>query len=184
MTPGTRVAAVAALFVLFLAGLGAPGLWEKDEGRYAQAAARRSGLFALALSPAILALCLLVAAVVRERMARRRETALLRVLGWTPADVVRLQLYRALALALPAVAVGALIAWLAVFRPGANWIGPWLLGWHSWPPTFALVSAGSLPRLVQVAVLVLAPFLAAVLLPTVAGSVRAPLDLLTGGGRR
>lgn len=153
-------------------------------GRYAQTAARRSGLFVFVLVPAILALCLLVAAVGRERMSRRRETALLRVLGWTPADVVRLQLYRALALALPAVAVGALLAWLAVFWPGASWIGPWLLGWHSWPPAFALVAAGSLSRLVPVAVLVLAPFLAATLLPAVAGSVRAPLDLLTGGGRR
>jgi hypothetical protein len=47
-----------------------------------------------------------------------------------------------------------------------------------------LVSAGSLLELVHAGILVLAPFLAAVVVPAAAGSVRAPFELLTGGSRR
>ena len=153
-------------------------------GRYRQAVSRRSGLFTLAMLPAGLSLCLLVTAAVREHMGRRREVALLKVLGWATSQVVRLQLYRALAVALPAVSGGALLAWLAVFWPGAGWVGPWLLGWSEWPPAFNLVSTGSLVWLIPLGALVLAPFLVAVLLPAIAGSVRTPLDLLTGGPRQ
>jgi hypothetical protein len=153
-------------------------------GGYGQAAARRSGLMVTVLLPAVLAMGLLAAYQVREGMGRRREIALLKVLGWCGADVVRWRLYRALAVALPAVAVGALAAWMAVFWPGGGWVGPWLLGWDNWPPTLRLVSSGSLMQLVHVGLLVLAPFLAAVVLPAASISLRAPLDLLVGGSRR
>ncbi|MEE4608016.1 MAG: FtsX-like permease family protein [Desulfobacteraceae bacterium] len=153
-------------------------------GGYGRAAARGSGLLVIVLLPAALAMGLLVAYQVREGMGRRREIALLKALGWSGSDVVRWRLYRALAVALPAVAVGALAAWMAIFWPGGAWVGPWLLGWDNWPPTLRLVSTGSLMQLVHVAILVLAPFLAAVVLPAASISVRAPLELLVGGSRR
>lgn len=158
----------------------------RDEamGRYGQAAARGGGLLVIALLPAVLAMGLLAAHQVREGMGRRREIALLKALGWSGSDVVRWRLYRALAVALPAVAVGAAGAWMAVFWPGGGWIGPWLLGWDNWPPTLRLVSSGSLMQLGHVGILVLAPFLAAVVLPAAAISLRAPLELLVGGSER
>lgn len=153
-------------------------------GRYSQAAARRGGLMVIVLLPAAIAMGLLVAYQIREGMGRRREIALLKALGWSSTDVVRWRLYRALAVALPAVALGALGAWMGVFWPGGGWIGPWLLGWDNWPPVLRLVSTGSLLELVHAGILVLAPFLAAVVVPAAAGSVRAPFELLTGGSRR
>lgn len=47
MSAPFRIAMLALLLAIFLASLGAPGFWEKDEGRYAQAARemRRSGDF-------------------------------------------------------------------------------------------------------------------------------------------
>jgi len=59
---------------------------------------RRSSIVSVAMLPALLALALLVMATVRDRHARRYETGLLKALGWSTGDVVRMSLYRALLL--------------------------------------------------------------------------------------
>ncbi|HSM74938.1 MAG TPA: FtsX-like permease family protein, partial [Desulfobacterales bacterium] len=103
-------------------------------GLYAGGLARRGGLMLIAGIPAVLALVLVVAGAVREAVGRRREVGLLKALGWTTGDVVRLQVYRALLIALPAACLGMLAAYALVLRPGVSWPGSLLFGWRTAPP--------------------------------------------------
>ena len=63
----------------------------ESAGIYAAGLARMGGMTVAFLVPALLALCLLVAVTVRDRFGRRFEIGLLKALGWTTGDIVRLQ---------------------------------------------------------------------------------------------
>ena len=128
--------------------------------------------------PALLALTLIVAGTVRERMSRRFEIGLLKSLGWLTGDIVRLQVYRALFLGLPATALGILVASGLVFWPGASWPAELLLGWNDRPLHLYLNPGGAVPVFLEIGVLSLAPFLGAVLWPTLRGAAADPEDLL------
>jgi ABC-type lipoprotein release transport system permease subunit len=82
-------------------------------GLYAGGTARRGGIALVLAGPAILAGALLVAGSIRDRVGRQREVELLKAMGWTTDDVVRLNLMRSVAVGLPATAPGcsALISW-------------------------------------------------------------------------
>jgi hypothetical protein len=147
-------------------------------GVYATELARRGGLAAFAAAPAILALVVLVAGAVRDRLARRREVGLLKALGWTTRDVVTLQLARAIVLAVPATALGLAGATALVLWPGAVWPGALLFGWTSAPPLLAPGVGGALTVLVETAALVLVPWIAATLAPAVAGATTDPGAML------
>lgn len=149
-------------------------------GRYEAALARRGSLFTILLLPALFALVALVAQVARERAARRREVGLLKAIGWTSGDIVRMHLLRAGLVGGPAVAVGAALAWIAVFA-GASWPGALLLGWADAPPRLALDVGGGGLVLAEVVVVALAPWLVATLWPTIVGSARDPYSLLSEG---
>jgi hypothetical protein len=151
-------------------------------GLYAGGLARRGGLVLIAGIPAVLALVLVVAGAVREAVGRRREVGLLKALGWTTGDVVRLQVYRALLIALPAACLGMLAAYALVLRPGVSWPGSLLFGWRTAPPRLYLDPAGALLTLLELGALVLGPYLAAVLLTSLQGAAADPQDLLKGEG--
>jgi hypothetical protein len=131
-------------------------------GRTAAHWMRRSTLATLAYVPAILALLTLglTGAVSHER--GRTQTGLLRALGWTGRDFLRLSLWRWACLSLPAVGLGLAAAYEIIFAPGVSWPGPLLFGWTAPPPPFYLSSAGSTLVLVQAAALVALPHLAIV----------------------
>jgi hypothetical protein len=151
-------------------------------GLYAGGLARRGGLMLIAGIPAVLALVLVVAGAVREAVGRRREVGLLKALGWTTGDVVRLQVYRALLIALPAACLGMLAAYALVLRPGVSWPGSLLFGWRTAPPRLYLDPAGALLTLLELGALVVGPYLAAVLLTSLQGAAADPQDLLKGEG--
>jgi hypothetical protein len=151
-------------------------------GLYTGGLARRGGLMLIAGIPAVLALVLVVAGAVREAVGRRREVGLLKALGWTTGDVVRLQVYRALLIALPAVCLGMLAAYALVFPPGVSWPGSLLFGWRTAPPRLFLDPAGALLTLLELGALVVGPYLAAVLLTSLQGAAADPQDLLKGEG--
>jgi hypothetical protein len=151
-------------------------------GLYSGGLARRGGLMLIAGIPAVLALVLVVAGAVREAVGQRREVGLLKALGWTTGEVVRLQVYRALLIALPAACLGMLVAYTLVFRPGVSWPGSLLFGWRAAPPRLYLDPAGALLTLLELGALVVGPYLAAVLLASLQGAAADPQDLLKGEG--
>ena len=130
-------------------------------GTYTSGVSRRGGLAMLVLVPAVLALILLVLAVWREGLAGRRELGLLKALGWTTGDIVRLRLVRALCVGLPAVLLGVAVGHRLVFWPRARWIGELLLGWSGDAVQLSLKPGTTALVLAEVAALVLLPFLVA-----------------------
>ncbi len=151
-------------------------------GLYSGGLARRGGLMLIAGIPAVLALVLVVAGAVREAVGQRRAVGLLKALGWTTGEVVRLQVCRALLIALPAACLGMLAAYTLVFRPGVSWPGSLLFGWRTAPPRLFLDPAGAFLTLLELGALVVGPYLAAVLLSSLQGAAADPQDLLKGEG--
>jgi hypothetical protein len=150
-------------------------------GLYAGGAARRGGIALVLAAPAILAGAFLVAGSARDRVGRKREVGLLKAMGWTTGDVVRLHLIRAVATGLPATALGLCAAYLLVLWPGASWPGALLFGWHGRPPGLHLSPSGAWLILIEVAALAFVPWLAAHLWPSIRGSAADPQELIRGG---
>jgi ABC-type lipoprotein release transport system permease subunit len=147
-------------------------------GQTAAGAARRGSLTALAALPALLAIVALVLGVARDRLGRRAEVGLLKAMGWTTRDVVRLHLLRALWIGLPAVVFGLGLAYGLVRWPGVTWPGALLLGWTDGAPPLDLDADGALLVLTEVAALVGAPWLLASLWPALRAATADPGALL------
>jgi hypothetical protein len=149
-------------------------------GSYSAGFARRGGIVYITITPALLGLALLVAGVVRERIGRRYEVGLLKAMGWTSTDVVKLQMFRAMLIGAPAAALGMLAAYALVFRPGVLWPGYLLLGWKESPPSLTLNASGASMVLLEVGALVILPFLLATFWQAIKGAAADPQDLLEG----
>jgi ABC-type lipoprotein release transport system permease subunit len=143
---------------------------------------RRGGIVMLATIPAVAAICLLVAATVREHLGSRFEVGLLKAFGWTTADITRHLLFRALFIGLPAVCLGMVMAYAAVFSPGVQWPGALLFGWQGQAPALYLNMGGSLLTLIQIAALVLVPFLIATLVSALKVATADTHTCFEGGG--
>jgi ABC-type lipoprotein release transport system permease subunit len=150
-------------------------------GRYAGGTARRGGIALVLAVPAILAGVLLVAGTVRDRVGRRREVGLLKAMGWTTGDLVRLNLIRSVAVGLPATALGMFCAYLLVLWPGVRWPCALLFGWQGRPPMLHLSPSGAFLILIEVGALVFVPWLAANLWPSIGGAAADPQELIQGG---
>lgn len=153
----------------------------KAAGRLAAGEERTATLATLAYAPALLALLVLglAGAVGGER--GRAQAGLLRALGWTGGDFLRLALWRWAWLSLPSVALGLAAAYTLTFSPGIRWMGPILFGWTTPPPPLHLSSAGSPLVLVQVAALVLLPHLAIVVATGLRHTTTDPQTLMEDG---
>ena len=144
---------------------------------------RTAGIRTALLVPALLALALLTVAATRIQLGTRGDIGLLKAMGWRTADVVRLHTFRGLVIALPAMAAGWAAAYILVFVGGATWAGRLLFDWGGTaPPHLTLDPAGALLTLVEVGGLVLAPWLAAVVLPALRSSATDPEQWLRGEG--
>jgi hypothetical protein len=139
-----------------------------------------AGLRTALLVPALLALILLATAVVRLQLGGRREMALLKTLGWTTTDLVRLHGFRALLVAVPAAGIGSALAYAVVFVPELDWARGLIYGWLDAGPTLVLTTRGALTTLVQVVALTVAPFLAAATLPVLGLAGSDPEQWLRG----
>ncbi|RLB57989.1 MAG: hypothetical protein DRI90_17285, partial [Deltaproteobacteria bacterium] len=147
-------------------------------GWYATGVGRRGGIAMLALTPALLGLVLLVVAAWRDGLTRRREVGLLKALGWTTGDVLRLRLLRAAIVGLPAVVVGLVAAYQLVFWPGGSWIGEILLGWPHHPVELTLQPGSAGLVLLEVGVMILLPWFAAAIWPVLRTAASQPERLL------
>jgi len=147
-------------------------------GMYSAGLARRSGLAYMMLVPALLALAFIGVGAFRNQSARRYEVGLYKALGWTTTDIFRLQLLKALCGGIPAVVCGLAVAYGLVRWPGVSWPGYLLLGWQKQPPVLHLDATGAIGVLLEIAVLVFLPYLAATLWPAIKAATTDPQDLL------
>jgi hypothetical protein len=111
----------------------------------------------------------------------RAQIGLLRALGWTGKDFLRLSLWRWACVCLPAVGLGLAAAYGLIFAPGVRWPGPLLFGWTTAPVPFFLSSTGSALVLVQSATLVALPYLAIVVATGLRHTTCDPGSLLETG---
>lgn len=124
---------------------------------------RRSSLVVMLWLPAIAALGLIVLATVKRQAAARYHAGLLKALGWTTGDILRLHLFQALIVALPPIMLGLTLAYIATGGPFTDDLARILLGWRGGAPAGTLAPGGSLAIFLGVIAFVLLPYLAAVL---------------------
>ncbi len=128
--------------------------------------------------PALLAFLLVVVGIAAGNTARRPQWGLLRALGWTTGDIIRLQVAGALITGVPAVAVGLAAAYAMVFfAPLAGLTSAWITGGHRMP-TLILSRSGALLVMLEIAAVVGIPYLAAVFLTSLRGVADDPWAML------
>ena len=150
----------------------------ESAGIYAAGLARMGGMAVAFLVPALLALCLLVAVTVRDRFGRRFEIGLLKALGWTTGDIVRLQVSRAFLIGIPGAAGGIMLTFLLVFWPNANWPGHLCPEWQALSSRLSFSPGDAGLILLEVTGLVVLPFLAATIGTVLRCAIADPQEML------
>jgi hypothetical protein len=150
----------------------------ESAGIYAAGLARMGGMAVAFLVPALLALCLLVAVTVRDRFGRRFEIGLLKALGWTTGDIVRLQVSRALLIGIPGAAGGIMLALLLVFWPNANWPARLCPEWQALSSRLSFSPGDAGLILLEVTGLVVLPFLATTIGTVLRCAIADPEEML------
>lgn len=154
---------------------------QETRKHYATAFGRRGGLAVILYIPAVIALALLTAAVIRQQIGNRSRVGLLKALGWTSRDIVGLQIAKAAIVGLPAIAGGLMLAYALVYGPSPTWAGMLLLGWQETAPILHLDAGFAAPVFLEVAGILLIPYLAAVLWSSLVQAASNPHDLLNRG---
>jgi hypothetical protein len=150
----------------------------ESAGIYAARLARIGGVAVAFLVPALLALCLLVAVTVRDRLGSRSEIGLLKALGWTTGDIVRLQVARVSLIGIPGATGGMVLAFLLVFWPNANWSGRLCPEWPVLASRLAFSPGDAGLVFLEVTGLVVLPFLAATIGTVLRCAVADPQEML------
>jgi len=156
----------------------------QSAGMYAGGLNRGSTLNTIAAIPAVLAICLLVAVNIRKSIGRQSDLGIMKAMGWTTGDIVRLQLYRALAVGLPSAAIGVCLSYFLVCQPGTQWLGTIFLDWETMPPQLYLEPQGAIIVLLEVAGFVLAPVIGSALAPAARAATADVHELIEGAGSR
>ncbi len=141
-------------------------------------------LVTIAVIPAVLALCLLVAVNTRKSMGRQSDLGIMKAMGWTTGDIVRFQLYRELFVCLPSAAVGICLSFLLVYGPGVGWLADFFLGWKTIPPSLYLETTGAATVVLEVTALMVVPVITAAFLPALKGATADVHDLIEDAGSR
>jgi hypothetical protein len=141
-------------------------------------AVRTGGIALVAAIPALLALVLIIAATAADSAGQRTHWGLLKAMGWTTADIVRLQTAQALIVGIPAVTLGLAAAYAAVFVPPVAGITAFWITGGQHLPALTLNGSGAILTMVEIAALAGLPYLATVFLTTLQGAANAPLHLL------
>ena len=147
-------------------------------GIYDAGLARMGGMAVAFLVPALLSLCLLVAVTVRDRFGRRSEIGLLKALGWTTGDIVRLQVSRASLIGIPGATGGMMLAFFLVFWPNANWPGRLCPEWQALASRLSFSPGDAGLILLEVTGLVVLPFIAATVGTVLRCAVANPQEML------
>jgi hypothetical protein len=128
--------------------------------------------------PAILALVLIITGTTAGSTGRQAHWGLLKSLGWSTGDIVRLQVAAAALVGLPAVVVGLAAAHAVVFYPpSAGLSALWIMGARDLPH-LALDTSGAVVTMLAIGALVVLPYLATVFLTTLKAAADDPWQLL------
>jgi hypothetical protein len=120
---------------------------------------QRAGVRLSGFLPAVLALIALSAAIGVWGHRRQPQNGLFKALGWTNADLIRLQTARCMLVALPALALGYALAYLVLFWPGLRWISALAFDWAANEgPMLNLGAKGTALGFLQAAIGVGLPF--------------------------
>jgi hypothetical protein len=145
---------------------------------------RRTSFGLLVLIPAGLALVLMVLAVYFRGRHRQWEVGLFKAVGWTSADILRLQACRSLLIWLPATTAGIAVAYGLIFGPGLTWIPRMLFDWSGSAPGMnlagQLTGQGVAGNFILSAMVVGLPFFGAGFWSAWQGVTADPGDLLEG----
>ncbi len=150
----------------------------ESAGIYDAGFARIGGMAIAFLVPALLALCLLVAVTVKDRLGRRSEIGLLKALGWTTGDIVHLHIARASLIGIPGTIGGMMLAFFLVFWPNANWSGRLCPEWQVFASRLAFSPQDAGLVFLEVTGLVVLPFLAATIGTVLRCAVADPQEML------
>ena len=146
--------------------------------RHHTGSARIGGVALVACVPALLALALIMTHTVVDHASQRANWGLLKSIGWTTTDIVRLQIAKALILGVPAVMVGLALAHIAVFFPPAAGISAYLLTGGQSLPALPLVHSGTIRVMLEIIAVVGLPYLAAVFLASIHAAAGDPWAML------
>ncbi|WP_372679199.1 hypothetical protein [Desulfosarcina sp.] len=146
--------------------------------RHHTRAVRSGGIAVVTGIPALLALLLIITGTVLDNNGQRAHWGLLKSLGWTTADIVRLQIYRSMIVGIPAVMLGLACAYAAVFYPPAAGVTAfWITGGQRLA-ALTLARSGAAITMIEIAALVGLPFLAAVFLTSIQSAAHSPWTML------
>jgi hypothetical protein len=146
--------------------------------RHHMQAVRTGGIALVASIPALLALLLIITDTAVAGHGRMADWGLLKAMGWTSADIVRLQIYQAVMTGLPALTVGLGLAYTFVFQPTlAGLTALWITGGMHLP-ALSLDPGGAALVMLEVAAMVGLPYLATVYLTALHRAAGDPWALL------
>ncbi len=143
---------------------------------------RRSSLVVLLWLPAVSGLGLMVLAVRQGQGGARFAAGLLKALGWTTGDILRLKLYQALIIALPSIALGLVLSYALTGGPFTPALAHIMLGWPENGPVRTLAPGAHPGVFFGVGGLVLLPYLVAVVWPALKTAATVPDELLSKEG--
>jgi len=163
------------------AGLGYPvrvvtraqmrGVWQTRAGM-------RGTLRLMALTPALLTVLLLAAALAMGGSESRRDAGKLKLAGWQTRDVAWLFALQSMSICTASVGLGLVVAYVLVIPLGAGpLLGP-LFGWTTSTPHLILDAGGAVQVLLLVGGIMMVPILGASLLPAWRAARIDPADLL------
>ena len=147
---------------------------------YAAHFASRGATGLLSFIPAVLALVLLILALGMWSVHRHRDMGLMKAMGWTSGDLLRLHLTRALLMGCPAVVAGLVAACGTCFFPAGNWLTGLLFGWSG--PSLSLNPHGTGASLLLAVLMVFLPYLAASFWSGWQAVQADPMELIQGQG--
>jgi hypothetical protein len=148
--------------------------------RHHTRAVRTGGIAMVAGIPALLALLLIITGTVVDATGQRAHWGLLKAMGWTTADIVRLQVTQATIVGAPAVVLGLASAYIAVFYPPVAGVTAFWITGGQHLPELTLAGSGAIIIMLEITAMVGLPFLAAVFLTSLRGAAGSPGTMLQG----
>ncbi len=146
--------------------------------RHHTRAVRTGGIAVVAGIPALLAMLLIITGTIVDTTGLQSHWGLLKSMGWTTADIVRLQITKATLVGGPAVVLGLGSAYAAVFYPPAAGVTAFWITGGQHLPALTLSDTGAPLVMLEIAAMVGLPFLATVFLTCLRGAAGAPWTML------
>jgi ABC-type lipoprotein release transport system permease subunit len=152
---------------------------ESLERVYDLAYGRRAGLVLAASLPALLALFVLA----WDRLSgalpeEKREIAILKAVGFSTGDVLRVKILESFLVSLVAVLAGIIAAYAWVFVLGAPGLRPALVGWSVLYPEAPLTPAIDVADVLAIALSIMGPYLLVSVVPAWRAATADPMDVM------